>query len=241
MIYIAICEDEAECRRILQEYLREYAKSRNCIVEVDEFSNGYDILNSEREYQIAFLDVDMPGVNGIETGRRLWQRSKQCSTIYVTNLNQWREIAQNQVHSFAYLNKPIKKMELFEQLDDLLPMLRESESKNSAVNFNTIEYGLIRKSPDDIFYFEYAGRKMSIHCRNGIYHVKGNIGDMEEKMKEYNFVMPHKSFLVNLKYVSTIRQYEAVLLDGTAIPVAQKRRSIFRRTFTAYLQREGKP
>lgn len=238
MVRVAICEDEKINIVILQKLLLEYGKDRNIEFDMSYYRSGRKLVESSKEYHIAFLDVDMPDMNGIETGKYLWKTNKRCKIIYITNFKNYREIAQNQIHSFAYLNKPVTKDLLFQQMDDLLSNMTVVPEKK-AIRFTTIEQGVIEKTPEEIIYFEYSNRKITMYCQNGIYRIKENIGQMAERMEEYDFSMPHQSFLVNLNYVSKIQKYEISLSNGIVIPLAQKRSPIFRKVFTEYMQKGG--
>lgn len=238
MIRVAICEDEKINIVMLQKLLLEYGKDRKIEFDMSYYRSGKRLVESSKEYHIAFLDVDMPDMNGIETGKYLWKTNKKCKIIYITNFKNYREIAQNQIHSFAYLNKPVKKDLLFQQMDDLISNIVIVPEKE-FIRFTTIEQGVIEKAPEEVLYFEYNNRKITMHCQNGVYQVKENIGQMAERMEKYDFAMPHQSFLVNLSYVSKIQKYEISLANGVVIPLAQKRSPLFRKMFMEYMQKGG--
>lgn len=239
MIRIAICEDEQKSMLALHRMLEEYEDIKGCTFEISEFFNGEKMLECEEEFQIVFLDVNMPGMNGLDVGKILWKRDKKCCVIYITNLTSGRDIAQNQVHSFAYLTKPVDKTQLFGQLDELISIIPATVEKQKGILFNTIEHGIIEKLPEEILCFEYAKRRITMYCRNGSYQIKGNIGDYEQLMKEFNFATPYKGCVVNLQYVSKIRTNDILMIDGREIPLSQKRTKVFRQTFADYIQRRG--
>jgi CheY-like chemotaxis protein len=70
MICIGICDDEKQIIEVLKEKIMAYMES--CTMEVNylEFYSGEELLNSERPLDLLFLDIDMPGMDGIETGKR---------------------------------------------------------------------------------------------------------------------------------------------------------------------------
>lgn len=238
MIHVAICEDEQSNIVTLQNLLLEYGKKRNIEFHIIYYRSGKRLVESGKEYHIAFLDVDMPEMNGIETGKYLWKTNKKCKIIYITNFKNYREIAHNQVHSFAYLNKPVRKELLFQQLDDLICNIIVVPQKE-MLRFTTIEQGVIEKCPEEVLYFEYNNRKITMYCQNGTYNIRENIGQVAERMKKYDFAMPHQSFLVNLNDVCKIQKYEISLSNGVIIPLAQKRSPAFRKVFMEYMQKGG--
>lgn len=238
MIRAAICEDEKVNAVVLHKLLQEYELDRHVEFELNFFDSGMKLVESNQEYHIAFLDIDMPDMNGIDTGKYLWKNNKKCKVIYITNLKHYREIAQNQIHSFAYLNKPVQKDLLFHQLDDLISEI-EILPEREFLRFTTIEQGIIEKTPDEVLYFEYSSRRIIMYSQYASYQMRENIGQMAERMEKYDFAMPHQSFLVNLNYVSKIKKYEISLSNGITIPLAQKRSPMFRKAFTEYIQKGG--
>lgn len=214
--------------------LKEYEQSRKCKFAIDSFVTGKQMLEKDEKYHIAFLDIDMPEMNGIDVGRSLWRKNKKCFIIYITILNHYRDIAQNQTHSFAYLNKPLNKSLLFQQLDDLNSNLSVL-ADDTIIRFTTKEYGIIEKYPEDIFYFEFDTRKITMNCKTGKYRLNGNISELAVQMEKYDFAMPHKGFLVNLYYISQIKLYDIIMSNDVIIPLSQKRSVAFRQCFTDYL------
>ena len=83
MIRVAICEDEIKSSRILHKMLKEYEQSRKCKFAIDSFVTGKQMLEKDEKYHIAFLDIDMPEMNGIDVGRSLWRKNKKCFIIYI--------------------------------------------------------------------------------------------------------------------------------------------------------------
>ena len=237
MIRVAICEDELDSSRLLYSMLEEYADSRKCEFNIETFINGKEMLEKEIRYHIAFLDIDMPEMNGIDVGKVLWKNNKQSFIVYITHINHYHEIAQNQVHSFAYLRKPIDKEELFGQIDDIISILLQFRTEEEeTIRFLSLEQGIIEKAPSDIIYFEHIGKKLIVYCTTNTFQVKSGIAKMAAKMEKYDFVIPHNAFLVNLNAVRGIKKYELVLSTGKMIPLSQRRAASFRKLLADFMK-----
>ena len=235
MIRVAICEDELDSSRLLSGILEEYADSRKCEFNIETFINGKELLEKEIRYHIAFLDIDMPEMNGIDVGRALWRKNKKCFIIYITNLSHCRDVALNQAHSFAYLNKPLKKNQLFQQLDDLVSDL-SVVNDDETIRLVTVEHGIIEKHPEDILYFEFMARKIIAYCKSGKFRIKGsNMGDLAVRLEKYGFSMSHKGVLINLQYISQIKQNDIIMANNAILPLSQKRAAAFRQIFSEYV------
>ncbi|WP_392486541.1 LytR/AlgR family response regulator transcription factor [Haloimpatiens sp. FM7315] len=231
MIDIAICDDEREIVSRIKKYIEEYDKYK---CSIHTYSSGEELLFERKRFQVIFLDIDMKGINGIETAENLRKYDKNVKIIYITNFTDYVNLAF-QVHAFGYLNKPICKEDIYTQLDEAVSYLESKEDKN-IVEFKSTD-GVIRLAPKDICYFEYINRKVKIKTLDNIYMIKDKITNIAEYMKKYGFQMPHKSFTVNLFYVKSIKGYDIFMMDGTVIPLSQKKSQECRGEFNVYLEK----
>lgn len=228
MIRIAICDDEPAVLQQTKELLKEYQRVE---LSIDEFTSGEALLNSTRSYEIILLDIDMPKTDGIETARLIRQRDKKVKLIYITNYSDYTVFAFA-VHAFAYLLKPLKKEELYKQLDEAFEYMQLSS--DSLIEFHTVQ-GILRLPPSDILYFEYLNRKVYLRTKADTHILKCKITELADQLKEKGFIMPHKSFVVNLYSVKNIKGYDIYLVNGSTVPLSQKKSLEFRRALNHYL------
>lgn len=228
---IAICDDEVTTLHQTKKYLEEYPKIKFII---DEFTSGEELLASKESYEIILLDIDMAGINGIETARKIRQSDKNVKLIYVTNYSDYTVFAFA-VHAFAYLLKPIKKMELYQQLDEVFEYMQVPSKK--LLEFHT-EEGIVRIDPLEILYFEYLNRRVFLNTAHERYTLKCKITDLALELQNKGFSMPHKSFIVNLYAVKNIKGYDIYLTNNTVIPLSQKKSMEFRKSLNRFLSEE---
>lgn len=231
MIRIAICDDEVTTLHQTKKYLTDYPGTEFII---DEFTSGEALLAAMDEYEIILLDIDMKGMNGIETAKRIRLRDKKVKLIYITNYSDYTTFAFA-VHAFAYLQKPLTKRELYKQLDEVFEYMWAPEL--TLLEFHT-EEGIIRIPPTEILYFEYLNRRVYLKTLNTVYILKRRITDLAGELKGKGFSMPHKSFVVNLYAVKNIKGYDIYLTDNTRIPLSQKKSQEFRCALNCYLSEE---
>lgn len=231
MINIAICDDDKEIIKEIKKYIEEY-KGSECLIST--YNSGEELIKEEKKFEIIFLDIDMGGINGIETAKKIRKFDKGVKIIYVTNFTDYTNLAF-QVHAFGYLNKPIKKDQIYNQLDEAIEYSK-NEEEEVEIEFITTE-GIIRLKPKDIYYFEYLDRKVKVKTLDKVYMIKEKITHIAEKMINYDFLMPHKSFTINLFYIKSIKGYDIFMMDGSVIPLSQKKSSEFRDEFNIFLEK----
>lgn len=221
MYQIAICDDEVQMRRFLRAALEE----AGIVCGVDEFSNGAELLRNYREYDILFLDIDMPVVNGMEAAREIRRKDRKAKIIYVTAYQDYMQ-RSFAVHPFSFLVKPVKKEAIIKVLREAVLYSREDE-KSVTLRMET-EQGMEELAVQDIYYLEYQNRKLRLAMRHGECRVRGKISEFSRKLIPYGFASPHKSFVVNLYHVKAIRGYDIFMMNGDVVPLSQKRSTEFR-------------
>lgn len=229
MINIAICDDEINIINKTKKLIQDYDKED---IDIYVYESGEELINSDKEFHIIFLDIDMKGLDGIETAKKLREYDKKVKIIYVTNYTDYTYSAFS-VYAFGYLVKPLNKKELYNQLDEALSYTGEI-SKN--LEFITRD-GVIRIDTNSIYYFEYEQRKVIMKTIDKNYILKKKISEIGKDIQDYGFEMPHKSFVVNLYNIKTIKGYDVHMMDGSVIPLSQKKSSQFRDSLNRYLSK----
>lgn len=230
MISIAICDDDDKVINQMKKYVEEYQGDK---CTINTYSCGEELLSGKKKFHAIFLDIDMTGIDGIETAKRIRNYDKDVKIIYITNFTDYENLAF-QVHAFGYLNKPVKKQQIYTQLNEVVEYLKDKEQEK-LLKFVTLE-GVILLAAKDIYYFEYVNRRVKIKTLDNSYNLKESITAMAKYMEKYGFLMPHKSFTVNLFYVKSIKGYDIFMMDGSIIPLSQKKSAEFREKFNIYLE-----
>ncbi|MEG0843507.1 MAG: LytTR family DNA-binding domain-containing protein [Romboutsia sp.] len=228
MINIAICDDDVNILKKTKELIENYNRK---YLNIYMYTSGEELLKSNLEFDIILLDIDMKKLNGIETAKQIRQYDKKVKIIYVTNYTDYTYSAFS-VHAFGYLVKPLKLEQLYHQLDEALSYTEESVSE--LIEFVTND-GVIRVETKDIYYFEYQSRKVTMKTVESTYIINKKISEIGKEMESYGFKMSHKSFSLNLYNVKTIKGYDIYMMDGSIVPLSQKKSSQFRDSLNIYL------
>ena len=193
---IGICEDQAELRADLRQKIEK--QNLNFPYQVYEYASGEEMLNSEIEFDLVFLDIELEeGINGLEVAQKLQQRLPDIMLVFVSGYTRYVPSAFH-LKAFQFLLKPVDDGVFAEEF------LR-------CVKHYRVEHDLFRIVTDgekidvhmkEIVYIESDGRKILVHLRNGkCYEMYGKIGEQEEKLAVHHFIRIHKSYLVNCKYI----------------------------------------
>ncbi len=221
MYRIAVCDDDIQMRRFICSAVEETGIA--CTVK--EFSNGAELLHDDSRYDIFFLDIDMPSVNGIDAARQIRRKDRKAKIIYVTGYQDYMQCSFA-VHPFSFLVKPVKKGTIVRQLREAVLYSREEEGA-VTLRLETTQ-GLEEIVVPDLFYLEYQSRKLRLVMKHGERMIRGKISEFSERLAPYGFASPHKSFIVNLYHVKAIRGYDIMMMNGDLVPLSQKRSAEFR-------------
>ena len=227
---IAVCDDDETAVSFLRELIESYPKQK---LNADGYSSGEDLLRTGNIYDLIFLDIDMKGIDGIETARRIRIHDRKVKIVYVTSYKEYAGKAFS-VHAFGYLLKPVKQEKIWKQIEDAMLWQEEEAPEVKQVEFTAVE-GLVRLPVDMIYYFEYQNRRIYMKAKDTTYEMRGRISDIAGRMEEYGFSVPHKSFVVNLYHVKNIKGYEILMMNGEWIPLSQKQAVQFKEKLSLYL------
>ena len=233
-MYIAICDDEKNIRELIgDKVVNQYPEAK-----IDFFSSGEEMLLSDKQIDILFLDIQMSGIDGMEAARELRKRDKNVILIFVTAVEEYVFQAFD-VGAFNYIVKPIDD----EKFSDILNKAVEERSLRN-INKKELEerYILINKRGvhtkvilDDIVYAEVFNRKVVIHKLNENIEYYGKMTDLEAVAGD-SFFRPHRAYLVNFKYVEKYDATTIYLEKGTVL-MAKQNYPEFVKRYMKYNQR----
>ena len=133
MYKIAVCDDEERIVSEVKNIIEEWDSS----IEVVCFSSGEKLVENYEGYEAVFLDIDMKGMNGIETGKAIRRLDKDTKIVYLTAYRDYVAGAFG-VHAFQYLLKPVNKKAVTGVLEEIFRYMRNRE-KRIIVDFHTVD------------------------------------------------------------------------------------------------------
>lgn len=222
MLRIAICDDDINARDALHIQLESILMEKSEKI-VYEFASGQTAVNwllkHPGEIDLLFLDVEMPGVNGMETAERIREFDKNMMLVFVTGYADY-VFDGYRVGALDYVIKPAGRERLYE----IMKRVREQIFSGAEKNFvfqNTD--GTYRFSYEEILYFYSERRQVTIVTERGNFTFYGKLNQVEGQTGE-DFVRIHQRYLVNGKKVSHIGSTSLFVGAGdkeTELPISR--------------------
>ena len=233
---IAICDDEKNIRELIaSKVLKHYPEA-----EIIFFSSGEELLLSDKNIDILFLDIQMSGRNGMETARELRKKYKTVTLIFVTAMEEYVFQAFD-VRAFHYIVKPIDDTKFSDVISRAIDECYSQgiDTREPEPNYVMINHGGVHTKVkiDDIVYAEVFNRKVVIHKMNDEIEYYGKMSDLEAVAGD-SFFRPHRAYLVNFKYVEKYDATTIYLEKGTAL-MAKLKFPEFVKKYLKYIQKRG--
>ena len=230
---IVICDDNLNIISEIKEMLNEYSAIKNIPLEISAFDNGIAVLDSNENYNIAILDVEMPDMNGIALGEELRKRNKQIVLIYLTAHSQYLDSALN-LNAARFFEKPIDKDRFFSGMDNALERI-----DNTTINFFIRDDKTqVRITAESIIYIEISHRKTKVVTEDKTYFTTHTLDYFKDKLVSSIFAQPHKSYIINFNFITAYERDEIVLDGQYKIPVSRSKQTEFHKSFVRFM--EGK-
>lgn len=229
---ILICDDEIQYVNNLKASIEEYLKSKTVNYSIDTECAPQNIIKNDTVYQLAFLDIEMNEVNGISLAKNLKERNSKIVIFFVTSYNNYQDDAMD-LRAFRFFEKPFNKERLYSGLDKAMEYIDES-----YVDFYVYVNNEQKKVlTDDVIYVERSNRQVTLVTKQGNYTTKETFDDWCKILQNSYFYRVHKSFIVNLHYITRYSYSELFVQDNIRIPIASKRQADFHKFWFAYLRR----
>ena len=226
-IGIGICDDKQEAIFELQKYIEESMQRRKEDWEIRSFSSGGELLQKIEELSIVFLDIEMPELDGIETGREILKRNSGCRIIMATGMvERFKEAFQ--IRAVRFVTKPFVKEEVEEALDAALSNVWEQ--KTIELSLNRISYKIYQR---EITYVR-AFNGYTEYAVNGQWMRKDITLEEAEKLLDGRiFAKVDRQHIVNLAYVENYKD-GSFFLGNMKFQVSRRLKKEFEKQYIEY-------
>ena len=228
---IAICDDNTIMREDLKGHLEDYAVSKNIIFLYSEFSNGRDLIASEINFDLIFMDYKMDGLDGLETARCLRRNNNKTSMIFLTS---YPHVVFDtfEVNAYRFLLKPIDTEKLFSALDDFL----SDQDDDKFIVIKTDDDNR-RIKIDNIIYAEATDKYCYIRTVSESILYKKTLSEFEKLLPSDKFFRCHRTYLVGFKHIVSHTATDIYFDNKEKAQISKLKQTSFKNAFLNFIKR----
>lgn len=213
MIKVAFCDDDLSVLNQLNTLIDKYRVERNQEIVYVDFNSPLELMAQIEKglrLDVLFLDVVMPGENGIEVAREIRQYDTNMKIIFLTSSAEFA-VESYAVGAYFYQLKPIWEESFFRLMDQVISECEKAQQYSLILRCKS---GITRIDLNKLEYCEVIGRTLLFHMENGmVLERNGSLDELLGYLKQYtNFIRPHRSFVINMEYIQNI-SYKAVVME----------------------------
>ncbi|MDR0947698.1 MAG: LytTR family DNA-binding domain-containing protein [Ruminococcus sp.] len=225
MFNIAVCDDERDIVDYLLVHVRHYLEEKNIEnITYKGFTSIEELLPCVSDFDLLLLDIEIGDESGLEFAKTLRKNEICVPIIFITSYVRYSFEAYV-VHPYAYITKPIRESNLKRTLDEFFKSLDKLIIK--PVGFH-VPTGIVTLNPDDIYYFQYLGRKdIVIVTEDKRYTTLDRLDDIQKRLEGFSFFRASRTTLFNLNKVKFFSDLTVVLKNGDRIAVSQQKKQEF--------------
>lgn len=227
MIKIGICDDEQIVRELLKQKVEICLREAGVRADILFFQRGQELLETEEDLDILFLDIEMPEMDGIEAGKKLRQKGNNCKIIVATSMvERFKEAFY--IDAFRFVTKPFEMEEIREALREAF--IAAGGNQTIEVYKNREKYNILCR---DILYIEATESSVEFMLKDGKYRKESSLTELEKKLEGNTFFRINRQCIVN---IAQIEHYEkgVILINGDAKKVSQRKKKEFQNAYREY-------
>lgn len=233
---IAFCDDDLSILNQITVLLGKYRAERNLDIRYTAFQSPLELLaeiEKGMRLDILFMDVIMPGENGIETAKEIRKYDTNVKIIFLTSSEEFA-VQSYTVGAYFYQLKPIWEESFFRLMDMAVSECKKEELHSLILRCKT---GIVRVELERLEYCEVIGRTVLFHMRDGkIFEKAGSLDELWGQLLLFeNFLRPHRSYIVNMDYIQTMSYKAIIMSDGADIPLPRGKYSEFKDKYLEYV------
>lgn len=213
---VAILDDDKVFVSLLKGMLEEWCQREEQEFVVECFVTPRDLEASIKRYDLVFMDIVLPGDNGIELVEKLKRTGRFNDVIYVSayDMNVYQVFGSQPI---AYIRKTFMKNDL----EIAMGLYRNHLRKN--IIYIPEGKKIHCFCPDEIMYLQSNRHYIEVYMENGDKSLlRGKMDEMEQLLKDYDYIRIHMSYLVNLKYVICIDKNHIQLSNHQCCKISMK-------------------
>lgn len=228
---IAICDDEKIFCREFINILESFSAKH----EIFQYNSGLELLDSKEQFDIIFMDIELPKVNGMKIVNTIRQRGSEVLIVFLTSHTEFMPEAFK-VKAFRFLSKPLLRSEIREVINEAEKELL----KNSIIYLKCKEKDVFVQEKN-IIYIEAHGESAYVCTKFESYEVNQALKTFKNRLNKDEFFQVHRSYLVSKRYIKELRKEDIKMLYTTqVVPVSRRKRKELREELKVYIKRNAR-
>ena len=230
---IAVVDDE----KVIREQISSLIKKQMPDCYLESYTTGEELLAAGKRFDIVFLDIQMDGMDGIETARTLREKQDEIVLIFVTGNREYVFDALD-LYAFHYLLKPVDEGKFREVL--VRTAGEVAKKKEKRVLF--IKKRNLTLDQADILYIESRAKKVGIHTARSkdTIEIYATMEELGGQLGE-DFYRCHRAYIVNMAHITEYDNDSITITNGDKICLTKKKYGDFVKAYMWYLQNGGIP
>jgi len=235
MYNAAICEDEADIAKYIEKTLRQEFLNIGVQVSFDVYNDGERLIKQfemHYHYDMIFMDIEMPNIDGISVCRKIREMNSNTLVVFISNKDEL-VFSSFEVKPFRF----IRKSHYDSMIKDVISAIKEemlSRNPRLIQITDSATKDVYTFDVNNLYYVEAQLKYSIFHTNSSNVEIKAKLMDIESQLDEYNFLKPHRSYLINPAYISVIKKSEICMKDGQIIPVSRGRIDIIKQEYLEY-------
>lgn len=241
MLRIAVCDDIPFHVERLAECIEDWSRERRVVTQIMKFLSGEEILfeiENSGDFTAVFLDIELNGINGIETAEKIREQNRFISVVFVSQYDTYFKEMFRGMYPVHFLEKPARRRRIFHIMDQI-----EEQQKYVYENFQfQYNHHIYSINLHEVMYFVSERRTVRILLETGReYRLYDKLDDVERMLKCYKnpFVRIHQSYLVNGFQIENYHRRRVMLRNKDILPISRSRKNEVVRFQMARLAKGG--
>ncbi len=238
MINIAIVEDDDADYNALLSNLDEFFQHASGRYSVVRYTCGENFLAQYKcGFDLIFMDIELFGINGMQTSEELRKIDPVVMIIFVTNMQQFA-IKGYEVSAFDFIVKPIKPAAFALKLKKAVAAIdnRQSLKFDISVNHNN---RVVRFSSEDLLYVEVKEHYLEYHTTAETYSTYGRMKEVEKQLAPKGFLRCNRCYLINPFFIRYVSNNEVIMANGDSLLISSTRKKEFMKALASFIVKGG--